>query len=64
MTDEMMSVDEISVNLDKVMEKTGLSKRTLYTYIKRGRLPAFKVGKEWRVKIEDLKRFIETGSAR
>jgi len=46
-------------SLKEVEEILQVGQRTLYTYIKDGKLKAFKVGKYWRVKHEDLKEFIE-----
>ncbi len=39
-----------------------VTQRTLYNYIKEGKLKAVKVGKYWRVRHEDLKEFIEKGT--
>jgi putative molybdopterin biosynthesis protein len=35
-----------------------VTRRTVYNYIKNGTLPAFKIGKEWRVNEPDLKAFL------
>jgi excisionase family DNA binding protein len=54
---------EIKVyTLDEVADILKVSRRTLYTYVKEGKLPAVKMGKYWRVSEENLKAFIETGT--
>jgi putative molybdopterin biosynthesis protein len=35
-----------------------VTRRTVYNYIKNGTLPAFKIGKEWRVNEPALKAFL------
>lgn len=48
--------------LDEVAEILQLTKRTLYSYVKAGKLKAVKVGKYWRVSSENLQEFINTGT--
>lgn len=42
----------------------GLTVRTLYSYIKSGKLKAVKFGKEWRVTAAALEDFISTGTGK
>jgi len=46
----------------EVADYLGLTRRTIYTYIKSKTLPAVKIGKEWRVKKTELEAFINRGS--
>ena len=48
--------------LDEVAEILKVTKRTLYNYVKAGKLPAVKMGKYWRVSEESLQAFISTGT--
>lgn len=48
--------------LDEVAEILKVTKRTLYNYVKEGKLQAFKMGKYWRVTDENLQAFLSTGS--
>lgn len=48
--------------LDEVAEILKVTKRTLYTYVKEGKLPAVKMGKYWRVSQDTLEAFISTGT--
>lgn len=48
--------------LDEVADILKVTKRTLYNYVKAGKLPAVKIGKYWRVSEESLQTFISTGT--
>lgn len=48
--------------LDEVADILKVTKRTLYTYVKEGKLPAVKMGKYWRVSQDALEAFISTGT--
>ncbi len=52
MTDEVLTMKEVAALL-KIGEKTA------YTMAKRGDLPGFKVGGQWRFKRADIDRWIE-----
>ena len=39
-----------------------VTRRTLYNWIKSGKLQAFRIGKEWRVTKEALEKFTQTGT--
>jgi excisionase family DNA binding protein len=49
--------------LDEVADILKVSRRTLYTYVKEGKLPAVKMGKYWRVSQDTLEAFISTGTS-
>ena len=48
--------------LDEICEILKVTKRTMYNYIRAGKLKAVKMGKYWRVTEENLRAFIEAGS--
>lgn len=50
---ELLTIREVADYL-----KMGLL--TVYKMVKVGKIPAFKIGKQWRVKKEDLEKYIET----
>lgn len=52
---KIYSIDE----LESILKVT---KRTLYTYIKTGKLKACKMGKYWRVTQRHLDNFLSTGT--
>ena len=47
--------------LHEVEELLQVGQRSLYNFIKDGRLKAFKAGREWRVTAEALKEFTKGG---
>jgi excisionase family DNA binding protein len=44
--------------VDDVADMLKLTRRTLYSYIKAGRLDAVKVGRYWRIRAETLENFL------
>ena len=48
--------------LDEVADILKVTRRTLYTYVRDGKLKAVKMGKYWRVSEEVLKTFVSTGT--
>lgn len=57
-----MAKDIEVYTLIEVKELLGVSRRTLYDWIKAGKLKAFKAGKEWRVTRKALEEFTEHGT--
>lgn len=49
-------------DLNEIAEILGVTKRTVYNYIKAKKLPASKIGKEWRVTPEQLQKFLDDNS--
>ena len=53
---------EIKVyTLEEIAELLHITRRTLYSYVKEGKLKAVKVGKYWRVTEKNLEEFLSTG---
>ncbi|MFZ3580167.1 helix-turn-helix domain-containing protein [Virgibacillus sp. DJP39] len=52
MTNEIMTVAQVAEYLQ-------LSEMTTYKLVQENKIPAFKIGRHWRVKKEDLNEFIE-----
>lgn len=61
MTKSKTPVKEI-YTLHEVEELLKVTQRSLYNFIKDGRLKAFKAGREWRVTEESLNDFMRGGS--
>ncbi len=58
-----MAKKEIIVyTLKELEESLGITRRTIYNWIKAGKLQAIKVGKEWRVTEEQLQEFLQKGT--
>ena len=55
---------EIKVyTLDEIAAILHVTRRTVYTYVKEGKLKAVKVGKYWRVTEKNLEDFLNKGTA-
>lgn len=48
--------------LEEIAELLHITRRTLYTYVKEGKLKAVKVGKYWRVTEKTLEEFLNKGT--
>lgn len=48
--------------IDEVANILKLTSRTVYSYVRAGKLQAVKLGKYWRIPEESLQAFISTGS--
>lgn len=44
--------------VDDLAKFFGVSKKTIWEWCKHGKLPAFKIGKEWKVRVGDLNKII------
>lgn len=49
------------LSISDCAKRLNLSDRTVYNHIKSGSLKANKVGKQWRIKPEDLEKYINGG---
>jgi len=59
-----MAKDIEVYTLDEVQALMQVTRRTLYNWIRSGKLKSFKAGREWRVTKEALAEFIETATER
>ena len=57
-----MAKDIEVYTLKEIEELLQVTRRTIYNWIKSGKLRAFRIGKEWRVTKEALAEFIQTGT--
>ena len=48
--------------IEEVVQLLHVTRRTIYTYIKEGKLKAVKIGKYWRVTQKNLEEFLSTGT--
>ena len=59
---EDMAKDIEVYTLKEIEELLQVTRRTIYNWIKGGKLKAFRIGKEWRVTKEALEEFTQTGT--
>ena len=57
-----MAKDIEVYTLKEIEELLQVTRRTIYNWIKGGKLKAFRIGKEWRVTKEALEDFTQTGT--
>jgi excisionase family DNA binding protein len=50
------------LTIPEVSEYLRVSRQTIYRLLRRGDIPAFRIGGDWRFNIEDLGHWIEKGS--
>jgi excisionase family DNA binding protein len=50
-TDKILKVEELA-------KFFGVSRKTVWEWCKQGKLPAFKIGKEWKIRQSDLQKVI------
>ncbi len=48
--------------IDEVVDLLHVTRRSIYSYIKEGKLKAVKIGKYWRVTQENLEEFLSRGT--
>lgn len=58
--DSMMNMDSSFYTVNEVAELLRVSKLTIWRYINAGKLPAYKLGRDWRIKKSELESFIES----
>ena len=46
-------------DVDKLAGFFGVTKQTIRGWCKKGKLPAFKIGKEWKIRVVDLQKMID-----
>jgi excisionase family DNA binding protein len=57
-------VEKPFFTLKETAEYLGISYRNIRRLVKKGVLPAFRVGRQWRVKLQDLERYVKQGLSR
>ena len=49
---------------EQVAERLQVTELTVYGWLRRGRLPALKLGRLWRIRQDDLEAFLENARAK
>lgn len=55
----MARANNILYNAEKIAKFFGVAKKTAWQWCKTGKLPAFKIGKEWKIRVSDLQKMID-----
>jgi excisionase family DNA binding protein len=53
-------MDEKLLTPEQVAERLQVTERTVYGWLRRGKMPALKLGRLWRIRPEDLEAFLES----
>jgi len=59
MTVSMRKSTETLYNAEKIARFFGIAVKTACEWCREGKLPAFKIGKEWNVRVSDLQKMID-----
>jgi len=51
------------ISVDGVAEYLGVSSVTIYRWLERNRIPAHRVGKQWRFKSSEIDEWVRSGNA-
>ena len=57
-------IDEAFLTTEEVLEYLQVTQRTVYRLIKAGRIPAVRVGRQWRFRKQDVDRWLESQQGR
>jgi len=55
----MARKSDMLYNIEKIARFFGVAKKTAWRWCKSGRIPAFKIGKEWKIRVSDLQKMID-----
>ncbi len=58
--DNMVLMDRKFLTVNEVADILRVSKLTIWRYIEAGKLPAYKVGRDWRVDESEFEKFLQT----
>ena len=58
-----MQTDERWYSLEEIAAYLGVSKESIYRWIEKKKIPAHKVGRQWKFKVKEVDRWITSGGA-
>ena len=58
-----MTITEPWLSVEQIAAHLGISKETVYRWLEKGKIPAHKVGKQWRFKPSEVDEWVKSGSA-
>ena len=57
-------IDETFLTTEEVLEYLQVNLRTVYRLIKAGKIPAVRVGRQWRFREEEIRRWLDMAQER
>lgn len=58
-----MNQPEKWLSVAEIAEHLGISKETVYRWLDKGKIPAHKVGKQWKFKVSEVDSWVRDGGA-
>ncbi len=58
-----MATQDRWLSVEEIAEHLGVSKESIYRWLERGKIPAHRVGKQWRFQTEEVNEWIRRGEA-
>lgn len=58
-----MEASERWLSVDEISSYLGVSKESIYRWVESGKMPASKVGRQWRFKVSDVDKWVRDGYA-
>lgn len=58
-----MATQDRWLSVEEIAEHLGVSKESIYRWLERGRIPAHRVGKQWRFQVEEVNEWVRRGEA-
>jgi excisionase family DNA binding protein len=51
------------ISVDEIADYLGVAAITIYRWLEKGRIPAHRVGKQWRFKTSEVDEWVKSGNA-
>lgn len=58
-----MTITEPWLSVEQIAAHLGISKETVYRWLEKGKIPAHRVGKQWRFKPSEVDEWVKSGNA-
>lgn len=58
-----LEASERWLSVDEIAQHLGVSKESIYRWAETGKIPASKVGRQWRFKVSDVDNWVRAGQA-
>ena len=57
------NINEAWIGINEAAEHLGLTKDTIRNWIKKGKIPAHRIGKLWKFKLSELDEWVKSGKS-